>query len=195
LLGRNVKKSSIFETVFNKLCTCVVLFLTVQWSFSSRIQIANIYLYPLSYASSFYFANTIGNIFHLLESDLSPKAAPDIDEQLLLAKLSKLSLPSSEAVHNITLLSRIDHRLSHFLTRCVTNCLPFFSQIHHFASDAVSDCALCGTDLGDNPIHLLVQCKHKRDSTLLLLQEYPQLTSDFSSQPGAFLGVSQQQTW
>jgi len=66
-------------------------------------------LHPCSYASSFYFADAIGNIFHLLKSDLFPKAAPDIDEQLLLVKLSKLSLPSSEAVQNITLLSRIDH--------------------------------------------------------------------------------------
>jgi len=55
ILGRNVKKSSIFEMAFNKLHTCVVLFLTVQWSFSSCIQIANIYLYPLiSYLLNFF---------------------------------------------------------------------------------------------------------------------------------------------
>ena len=55
ILSRNVKKGTVFEAAFKKLRTRVSLFLTVSWSFSSRIQIANIYLYPLiSYLLNFF---------------------------------------------------------------------------------------------------------------------------------------------
>jgi len=50
--------------------------------------------------------------------------APDINGPLLFEKLSKLSLPSSEAVYNVTLLSKINYKLSHFMMRP----LPSFAE-------------------------------------------------------------------
>ena len=62
------------------------------------------------------FADDMDDIFHLLKANKTPKVAPEIGEELLLEKLSKLSTPSIEAVHNITLLSIVNYRFSHFMT-------------------------------------------------------------------------------
>jgi len=64
VLGKKVDKSLIFKSAFEKLSrTRVNLFLTVQWSFTSRILIANIYLYPLilppKLLLSFFWVRTI----------------------------------------------------------------------------------------------------------------------------------------
>ena len=67
------------------------------------------------------------------------------------------------------------------------NCLPFFSRIHHFAPNAPNACALCGEAMGDNPIHLLVNCRYKKDVMILLRSHSPQIHSNFSTQRGAFL--------
>lgn len=148
-------------------------------------------IHPRTYAASFFFHNNDGRIVHLLEEDKKILAAPDIRADLLLSKLSKLSAPTPEAVYNISLLSHVTHRISHFMTRCVTNSLPFYSRIHHFAAGAPSACALCGDSGGDNPVHLLVNCVYRKDATLLLQSHSPQLHSDFSSQRGAFLASRQ----
>ena len=244
LLGKKVNKALVFQSAFEKLRTRVNLFLTVRWSFTSRILIANIYLYPLlsyllnffslppslensfmanisrfvfpirnikrqllfahqhilakptiihprTYATSFLFTDSSRRIFHLLEPSTTPKVAPDLVGHLLLEKLAKLSLPSSEAVYNFSLLTKINYKLSHFMTRCITNSLPFYSRIHHFAPDSPHICALCGLENGDDPRHLFSSCPYCIDSTILLRSEYPQLSSDFSSPHAAFLGLRQ----
>jgi hypothetical protein len=134
---------------------------------------------PRVYAVRFSFVD--GNDsqpYHLLEPNKSPPLPARLSYSIILKKMSSLVPATRALVINYSSIMTIKYNLSHFFMLLLFNCLPFHSRTHHFMETS-SFCAICGSENGDNPNHLLSQCKIGRDALVLLQSEDPQLLRDF----------------
>ena len=133
---------------------------------------------PRAYALRFTY-QVHGEHHHLLELNSSPSLPKRINSNLLLEKIEKHAPVSRSTILNFTTSQLLHYKIAHFYLQLTFNCLTFHSRMHHILSFS-SECALCKQPNADNPKHLFTQCALKKDATILLKNNYPQLSSDLS---------------